>query len=166
MRAPLCDTESFRGRDHPRVYVCTCVRKLRAGQQAMASQKITSFFGKRVSPASTQVEASKKRPRLVGEASTATESTSSSARASVDASGSVSSVVPAKHKTGYDPRWEKKFPWVYLADDGLGMYCRLCRRFNTRNERNRSAVFNETSCVSLHNFQSIHFADYHCGKIS
>ena len=65
----------------------------------MASQKITSFFGKRVSPASTQVEASKKRPRLVGEASTATESTSSGARASVDASGSVSSVVPAKHKT-------------------------------------------------------------------
>ena len=115
----------------------------------MASQKITSFFGKRVSPASTQVEASKKRPRLVGEASTATESTSSGARASVDASGSVSSVVPAKHKTGYDPRWEKKFPWVYLADDGLGMYCRLCQRFNTRNERNRSAVFNETPCVSL-----------------
>lgn len=30
------------------------------------------------------------------------------------------------------------------------MYCRLCKRFNTRNERNGIAVFNNTPCISLH----------------
>ena len=49
-----------------------------------------------------------------------------------------------KHKPGYDSRWEKTFPRVYLADDGRGMYCRLCCRFNTRSDHNRCEVVTVT----------------------
>lgn len=56
----------------------------------------------------------------------------------------------SKHKQGkYDTEWETEFPWVYPTDDGSGMYCRLCKRFNTRNERNGVATFNSTPCISL-----------------
>ncbi len=49
----------------------------------------------------------------------------------------------------YNPEWEKEFSWVYPSDDGKGMYCKLCQRFNTRIECNSSAVFNITPCISL-----------------
>ena len=56
----------------------------------------------------------------------------------------------SKHKQGkYDPEWERVYPWVYQSEDGKGMFCRLCKRFNTRNERNSFAVFNMTPCVSV-----------------
>ena len=38
-----------------------------------------------------------------------------------------------KYKQGrrqYDPRWEMKYDWVYPSDDGKGMFCKLCKRFN------------------------------------
>lgn len=62
----------------------------------------------------------------------------------------ISSASTSKHKQGrYDPDWEAEFPWVYPTDDGSGMYCWLCKRFNTWNERNGIAVFNTTPCISL-----------------
>ena len=67
-----------------------------------------------------------------------------------DGSSTSSLASTSKHKQGkYDPEWEAEFPWVYPTDDCSGMYCRLCKRFNTRNERNGAATFNSTPCISL-----------------
>lgn len=90
----------------------------------------------------------------------------------IQASSSVSacndrSAPPAfsKHKQGqYDPEWEKDFSWVYPSDDGKGMYCKLCKRFNTRNERNSAAVFNITPCISLRKDVLTRHADSHMHK--
>lgn len=55
-------------------------------------------------------------------------------------------VSKSKHKQGkYDAEWENEFSWVHLEEGG--MYCKLCKYFNTRNERNVAAVFNTTPCV-------------------
>ena len=67
-----------------------------------------------------------------------------------DPAPTTSSSSRGKHKQGqYDPRWEMKYDWVYPSDDGKGMFCKLCKRFNTHNERNTSAIFNLSPCVSL-----------------
>ena len=51
----------------------------------------------------------------------------------------------------YDPDWERDYPWVYPSDDGKGMFCKLSQRFNAPMfERNSSAIFNVTPCISLH----------------
>ena len=58
----------------------------------------------------------------------------------------------SNHKQGkYVSDWASEFPWVYPSGDkkGMYMYCRLCTCFNTRNERNGSAIFSSTPCVSL-----------------
>ncbi len=52
----------------------------------------------------------------------------------------------SKHKIGYNKQWEDEYPWLVCKDDGL--YCHLCKRYNTRNERNGSSVFNQTPCIS------------------
>ena len=79
-----------------------------------------------------------------------TAASSSSDRAPLSHSSRMSISSSSKHKQGkYDPEWERMYPWVYQSEDGKGMFCRLCKRFNTRNERNSFAVFNMTPCVSL-----------------
>ena len=125
----------------------------------MASNKITAFFGKRSCQTSIAEEPQPKQRRSDKE--THNDSTSSTSgdhdvalATIIGGSGGKSHTRTSdsrtgRHKSGYDSRWEKTFPWVYLTDDGRGMYCRLCRRFNTRSARNRSVVFNEMQCVSL-----------------
>ncbi len=48
----------------------------------------------------------------------------------------------SKHKIGYN----KQSGLVVCKEDGL--YCHLCKRYNARNERNGSSVFNQTPCIS------------------
>ena len=37
----------------------------------------------------------------------------------------------AKHKTGYNRTWKADHTWVFYTD-GEGMYCKLCRKFDTK----------------------------------
>ena len=63
---------------------------------------------------------------------------------------STSNSKSSKHKQDqYDPDWERQYTWLYPTSDGKGMFCTLCQRFNTRNERNSSTIFNLLPCVSL-----------------
>ena len=85
-----------------------------------------------------------------GDNDTAASSSSDRTPLSHSSRMSISISSSSKHKQGkYDPEWERMYPWVYQSEDGKGMFCRLCKRFNTHNERNYFAVFNMTTCVSL-----------------
>ena len=119
-----------------------------------ASKRITDFF------APNPEQAQRKRIKLTEEDETGNEASSSS-----DIHLCCGS---SKQKVGFGWRWEKIYPWVYLADDGKGMYCKLCRRYNTKNERNHSAVFNDTPCVSLRRDALVRHAssDMHAAAVS
>ena len=54
----------------------------------------------------------------------------------------------AKHKTGYDSRWEAAYMWVFYVE-GEGMYCKLCRKFDTKNRQNQSKVWNKEACTTI-----------------
>ena len=54
----------------------------------------------------------------------------------------------AKHKTGYDSRWEAAYTWVFYVE-GEGMYCKLCRKFDTKNRQNQSKVWNKEACTTI-----------------
>ena len=54
----------------------------------------------------------------------------------------------AKHKTGYDSRWEAEHPWLFHID-GEGMYCKLCRKFDTKNCQNQLREWNREACTTL-----------------
>ena len=43
----------------------------------------------------------------------------------------------AKHKTGYNRMWEADHMWVFYSGGG-GMYCKLCRKFDTKNRQNQA----------------------------
>ena len=53
-----------------------------------------------------------------------------------------------KHKTGYNRMWEADHTWVFYID-GEGMYCQLCRKFDTKNRQNQAKVWNTEPCTSL-----------------
>ncbi len=53
-------------------------------------------------------------------------------RASASADG-------AKHRTGYNSRWEADHRWIFYVE-GEGTYCKLCRKFDTKNHQNQSKV--------------------------
>ena len=54
----------------------------------------------------------------------------------------------AKHKTGYNRTWEADHTWVFYID-GEGMYCKLCRKFDTKNRQNQAKVWNTEPCTTL-----------------
>jgi len=49
-------------------------------------------------------------------------------------SGSHTSADGAKHKPGYNSRWEANHTWIFYVE-GEGMYCKLSRKFDTRNRQ-------------------------------
>ena len=54
----------------------------------------------------------------------------------------------AKHKTGYNRTWEADHTWVFYVD-GEGMYCKLCRKFDTKNRQNQAKVWNTEPCTTV-----------------
>ena len=54
----------------------------------------------------------------------------------------------AKHKTGYNRMWEADHMWVFYID-GEGMYCKLSRKFDTKNRQNQAKVWNTEPCTTL-----------------
>ena len=54
----------------------------------------------------------------------------------------------AKHKTGYNRTWEADHTWIFYID-GEGMYCKLCRKFDTKNRQNQAKVWNMEPCTTL-----------------
>ena len=54
----------------------------------------------------------------------------------------------SKHRIGYDREWEHNHPWVFYVE-GEGMYCKYCRKFDTRNRQNQSKVWNLEACTTL-----------------
>ena len=61
--------------------------------------------------------------------------------------GSRASADGAKHKTGYNSRWEADHAWVFYVE-GEGTYCKLCRKFDTKNRQNQSKVWNMEPCTT------------------
>ena len=61
-------------------------------------------------------------------------------RASVSGDG-------AKHKIGYNSRWEADHTVFYVEDKG--MYCELFQKFNTNNHQNQSKVWNVKPCTTF-----------------
>ena len=59
----------------------------------------------------------------------------------------------SKHVVGYSVCWKDEFPWLEpLYSEGVvtGMLCSLCKRYSTKNKRNKTTVWSETPCMSLH----------------
>ena len=54
----------------------------------------------------------------------------------------------AKHRTGYDGRWEAAYTWVFYVE-GEGMYCTLCRKFDSKNRQNQSKIWKREACTTL-----------------
>ena len=54
----------------------------------------------------------------------------------------------ANHKTGYNRTWKADHTWVFY-NDGEGMYCKLCRKFYTKNRQNQAKVWNTEPCTTL-----------------
>ena len=52
----------------------------------------------------------------------------------------------SKHRIGYDREWEYNYPWVFYVQ-GEGMYCKYCRKFDTKNRPNQSKVWNLEACT-------------------
>ena len=77
-------------------------------------------------------------------------STASEAGSSSTVSSQVSGrrVDGSKHRTGYDSRWEGDHTWIFYVE-GEGMYCKLCRKFDTKNRQNQSKVWNREPCKTI-----------------
>ena len=54
----------------------------------------------------------------------------------------------AKHKTSYNRMWEADHTWVFYID-GKGMYCKLCRKFDTKNRQNQAKIWNKEPCTTI-----------------
>ena len=89
-----------------------------------------------------------------GSSSTASEAGSSSMASEAGSSSTASSQVSGrrvdgfKHRTGYDSRWEGDHTWIFYVE-GEGMYCKLCRKFDTKNRQNQSKVWNQEPCKTI-----------------
>ena len=119
-------------RNVDRTYVRMGVAIFTARMQAMVERGIKSYF---------PVSAGHKRPNPSRDEEMPASSRDHSVHNVVpsDPAPTASSSSRGKHKQGqYDPSWEMKYDWVYPSDDGKGMFCKLCKRFNTHNERNAS----------------------------
>ena len=64
------------------------------------------------------------------------------------ASGRSRATDKAKHKTGYNGRWEAEHPWLFNVD-GEKTYCKLCCQFDTKNHQNQSKVWNIEACTTI-----------------
>lgn len=63
---------------------------------------------------------------LVENTDSATISTPSSSRST--STSRYSCEICGKHKIGYNPEWEKEWPWLQFRD-GEGMFCSLCTKY-------------------------------------
>ena len=54
----------------------------------------------------------------------------------------------AKHRTGYYGRWDAAYTWVFNVK-GEGMYCKLCRKFGTKNWQNQWRICRREACTTL-----------------
>ena len=54
----------------------------------------------------------------------------------------------SKHASGYQNSWESDYTWVYFVPEE-GMYCKLCKKFDTKNKQNQSRVWNTEPCITI-----------------
>ena len=57
-----------------------------------------------------------------------------------------------KRRSGIDPAWSNDFHWMLPTDNGLGMFCSLCRKYSRRPKKCLvgKAVWTDLPCQSLH----------------
>ena len=54
----------------------------------------------------------------------------------------------SKHASGYQNSRESDYTWVYFVPEE-GMYCKLCKKFDTKNKQNQSRERNTEPCIPI-----------------
>ena len=53
-----------------------------------------------------------------------------------------------RRKDDYMVKWERQRDWLFFDDKTDGMYCKLCRRWDTK-PRSGKALWNTTPCICI-----------------